>query len=45
MMSRRTIRIVAVVLALICGGIVALGYNIEDERSNLSSRQTGSMLF
>ena len=35
MMSRRTIRIVAVVLALLCGCALALGYNVEQQRSLL----------
>lgn len=45
MMSRRTIRIVAVVLALICGGVVALGYNIEENSSILDPAQADSVFF
>ncbi|HET6979697.1 MAG TPA: hypothetical protein VFI24_25415 [Pyrinomonadaceae bacterium] len=44
-MSQRTIRIVAIVLALICGGVVALGYNIEENSSNLTPRQVELGLF
>ncbi|HEY0764281.1 MAG TPA: hypothetical protein VGD61_18025 [Pyrinomonadaceae bacterium] len=44
-MSRRTIRIVAIVLALICGGVVALGYNFEENSSILNPRQKELGLF